>query len=92
MTDAEYEALYIHFFEMDTDDLVRVNHDFLLTISEIATLFDVLEDRRDEIDSMLAALQDELDTNVKKRTIKVPAEIISQLAKWDAARTSFMDS
>jgi len=91
MSDAEYEALYIHFFEMDTDDLVRVNHDFL-TISEIATLFDVLEDRRDEIDSMLAALQDELDTNVKKRTIKVPAEIISQLAKWDAARTSFLDS
>jgi hypothetical protein len=91
MTDAEYEALYIHFFEMDTDDLVRVNHDFL-TISEIATLFDVLEDRRDEIDSMLAALQDELDTNVKKRTIRVPAEIISQLAKWDAARTSFLDS
>lgn len=76
------EALYIHFYEMDTPELLGVSFADLSSL-EMEILKEVFEDRRDEIDAMVDALQEELNLCKKKRTVVLPAEIIAQVTAWE---------
>ena len=90
MTEREEEDLYVHFSVMDTDELVTVEwRDF--SEEEYSIYAEVMLDRRDEIDQMIATLRVELNQNKKSQLVRLPAEIIAKLVEWDAAHTSFLD-
>jgi hypothetical protein len=83
MTQFDVEDLYIHFFEMDTPELLSVSFVDLSTL-EREILKEVFEDRHNEINSMIDALREELNlSNKKKHTVVLPIEIISQVTAWN---------
>lgn len=92
MTPEEYEDLYIYLFELDTDDLIHYDP-IGMTLDEVSVLLDVMEDRRDETDDMISALQNELedftDKLKKKFHVTLPAEIVKKLSTWGGDLTSW---
>ena len=89
MTLNEEEELYVYFFEMSTSELISISGPDL-TVEETGILYEVLCDRRDEIDQMLASLNEECEQK-KKTNVKLSAEIVAKLLAWDAIHTSFLN-
>jgi hypothetical protein len=76
LSDSDYEELYLQFFELDTDDLLNVSKYNVLSQDEQAVLYDVLDDRRDEVQFMIDMLNSELRRRKNNViTLKIPEEI-----------------
>ena len=81
LNDLEYEKLYIHFFELDTDDLLMIHASksySVLTMDERDVLCDVMADRRNELSALINELKLRLriDSTIK---FKIPEEILQKI-------------
>jgi hypothetical protein len=80
LSDSEFESLYVHFYELDTDDLLSVAKYDVLNDEERDVLYEVLNDRRDEVDTMLDILNTELRRRKQSLTkFKIPEEILQKI-------------
>jgi hypothetical protein len=89
MNPEEQEALYVEYSCMDTSELMSVCSTDM-SMEEVWILYEATCDRREEIDQMLAALNEECE-QLKKARVKLPAEIVAKLLKFEASHTSFLD-
>ena len=82
LSDSDYEWLYVHYYEMETDELASVTWEGL-SDDEMHVIFDVLLDRRQELNDMIDMLSEE-STKLKKRSVRVPlpAEIVAKLRAY----------
>jgi hypothetical protein len=67
----------VHYYEFNTEDLVSIDA-ACLTMDEAFVLFDVLMDRRDEINDMIEALT-KIPGSKKVYKVPVPADVIGKL-------------
>jgi hypothetical protein len=79
MSEVEEEALYVHFSVMDTNHLIGISVTGL-TPDEMSILCEVMHERRDELDEMLAYYED-LKENARKagKVITLPEAVIAQM-------------
>jgi hypothetical protein len=80
LSDSDYEWLYVHFCELETDELYSLPKTDL-TEDEVSVLMDVLLDRRDEVNSMLEELKTK-SLRLKKKNVcvvKLPDELMRKI-------------